>query len=97
MGRKKELEDQIALLQAKLNEFNNTPEDIYPLNTVVVFSFSNQRKIHYSKTAEELWRKLGTGTTKSLADWIIDTKELDAGYFEVYVLKTEETPIYASE
>ena len=87
----------IAKLQEELATLNQAPTDTFPFGTVVVFSAQSGVKWYYVKKGEEIWKPLSnTGAECSLAECILTAKKSGVGYFEVYVLITQEPPIYAS-
>lgn len=90
------IQAQIVALQAKLAILNLAPTDTYPFGTMVVFSPQVGPKWFYFKTAEESWRDIHSAIEKPLNEWILAAKESPVGYFEVYVLITQASPIYAS-
>lgn len=93
---KAEIQAQITALQVQLGILNSAPSDTFPIGTVVVFSASSGSKWYRVKTAEETWKNLLGAAEKTLAEWILESMESNIGYFEVYVLKVQETPIFAS-
>jgi hypothetical protein len=97
---KEQIEQEIAVLQARLNNLNRVPTDTYPFGTVVRFAANNNTsKWHYIKTAEDSWKSLeeDINTEQDLASWILEALESSIGYFEVYVLTVANTPLFTSE
>ncbi|MFY3741602.1 MAG: hypothetical protein HMLIMOIP_002060 [Candidatus Nitrosomirales archaeon] len=94
--KRAEIQEQIADLQSKLDIMNRVPSDTFPFGTVVVFSAASGSKWHYLKTGEETWLNLQVNTAKDLASWILTAVESNVGYFEVYELKVQPTPFFAS-
>lgn len=97
MSKKSDIENELAKLNKKLQILNSAPNDTYPFGTVVVFSAVEEW--YYVKIGEESWKKLGKSNLNeelSLAEWILNSVEADVGYFEVYVMITDEDPIYSS-
>lgn len=95
MGQRQVLIAQIAALQTRLDILNAVPDDLFSFGTVVVFSAANNVRWYYHKTAEETWTS-NTGVEKDLAAWILTAKESSIGYFEVYELRVQPAPFYAS-
>ncbi len=101
MGRREDIQDHINELQAQLDILNSAPEDTYSFGTVAVFAAATGDKWYYVKIAEESWSKLkrssaSTEIARALSEWILHAVNSNIGYFEVYILTVEETPIYAS-
>jgi hypothetical protein len=96
MGIREDLLAQITDLQGKVAILDSAPEDIYTLNTVVLFDAANGSKWYYRKTDEESWVNVKGGIVRNLAYWIYLATQSNVGYFEVYVLTPEEVPIFAS-
>jgi hypothetical protein len=95
VGQRQVLIAKIAELQAKLNILNAVPSDTFNFGTVVVFAAANNVKWYYNKTAEETWAD-SKGVEKDLATWILEARESAIGYFEVYELRVQPVPFYAS-
>jgi hypothetical protein len=90
--------DEIARLQTQLATLNRVPSDTFPIGSIVVFAsgIGGKNKWYYVKTAEETWRYFVTNVEKDLASWILEATEASIGYFEVYVLTVNGSPIFAS-
>jgi len=99
MTRKADITAQIASLQSELNTLNRVPDDTFNLGTVLVFS-ANSNSVHWyiRKTGIEAWTSMNlTPTvTKDLSSHIADALESSIGYFEVYELRVQPTPFFAS-
>jgi hypothetical protein len=96
MSRKTEVQAQIASLQTEYTLLNRVPSDAFSFGTIVVFA-SATSKWYYLKVAEETWRSMqGTTQEKDLASWVAFAYESAIGYFEVYELKVQPTPFFAS-
>lgn len=85
----------------KLAILNSIGEDTFPFGTVMVFNAATGAKWYYVKIAEERWQKLGTSAIEGphqrpLSEWIFYTEESPIGYFEVYELRVQPAPFYAS-
>lgn len=94
---KSELEEEIAALEAQLAILNSVNEDTFNIGTVMVFSMATPvAHWYYAKTAEETWLDVKNGGEQPLANWILDTVEANVGYFEVYEMRAQPTPFYAS-
>jgi predicted DNA-binding protein len=94
------LTEQLTTIQGQLSILNGVPEDTFNIGTVVVFAsgLSGAVKWYYVKMAEEVWMRLNgssSGTGKPLNEWALDAVEAHIGYFEVYELKVQPTPIYS--
>ena len=89
---------KITALQVQLAILNRVPPDTFTFGTTVVFASGpgGKYKWYYVKTGEETWMNFKDGTEKDLARWILAAMESDIGYFEVYVLVVQSTPIFAS-
>lgn len=99
VSKRQELQQAIDQLNAQLTILNSVPTDSFPVGTVVVFSSNNNtRHWHYRKLVNELWTPMAYNSKKELPleEWILQAKQTDIGYFEVYVLTVAETPFYAS-
>lgn len=98
MSQRSEIQAEIASLQVQLGILNRVPTDSFNLGTVVVFAAGNSGSVkwYYNKVAEETWANSATGVEKDLAGWILETMESNIGYFEVYELKVQPTPFFAS-
>lgn len=97
MGYREELLSEIAVRQLKLDVLDRAPEDTFTFGTVVVFDAGNGRRTYYAKVNEEAWIKLnGSPTEKPLNIWILLYVENFNGYFEIYELKPQAVPIFAS-
>ena len=83
-------------LQTKLAILNRVPTDSFAFGTVVVFSAATGVRWRFVKTAEETWLNLQVGGERTLAEWVLDGEESEVGYFEVYELRVQPTPLYAS-
>lgn len=94
MGRREEIEGQIAKYQKQLANLNRMPEDRFSIGTMMVFS-SESAKWYIRKVGEEAWTKLNSSTQTDLAGWILEAEESNVGYFEVYEMRTQPNPIYA--
>lgn len=92
---RQEIINQIAALQNKLAVLNSVPEDLFNFGTVVVFA-SPGHKWWRVKTEEETWKDFSTNEEKSLSEWVLEAKQSNIGYFEVYELKVQPAPFYAS-
>lgn len=97
MSLRTDLISQIADLQAKLAILNGVAEDTFSFGTVMVFAagLGGATKWYYHKTQEETWVS-DLGEEKDLASWILVARESNIGYFEVYELRVQPTPFYAS-
>lgn len=96
MNLKKKLQDDKREIERKLDIIDRVPGDTFPLGTIAVISLASGRKWYIIKTDEETWQDIKRGNEKDLAQHIFDTVEANSGYFEVYIMTTDETPIYAS-
>lgn len=98
MTQKQKLQAEIVVLQDKVNILNRAPADTFNFGTVVVFASGQGGRVkwYYVKVAEETWQDMKNNSEKSLADWILNAHESNIGYFEVYELKPQPAPIYAS-
>lgn len=98
MTKRADLQKQIDKAQAQLNTLERVPEDKFPFGTVAVFSTAEGIKWYIVKVAEEAWRNMLTGnSTRTLEDHILEAVENeDTEYFEVYILKAESQPFFAS-
>ena len=96
MTLRDELNAEITEAQRKLAILNSAPSDTFNLGTAVVFSAANGFKWYYVKTSEETWLDLRSGNAKDLASWILEAKDSAIGYFEVYELRPQPAPVYAS-
>lgn len=94
MGRKQEIENEIKELQKDLVILSRVGEDTYPIGTLALFT--GTRKWYYVKVAEESWRNVGGNREQELRDWIFEAEKSNVGYFEVYILNPDQSPIYAS-
>jgi hypothetical protein len=97
--RKSDIQDRIKDLQSRLDILNRVPTDKFSIGTVVVFSSNGGSHWYYLKTGEETWisfNKNLSGVEKDLANWILDGIESNVGYFEVYELKVQPNPFFAS-
>lgn len=95
---KADLQAQIAVLQSRLAVVNRIPDDTFNFGTVTVFASGAQGKIkwYYAKVAEETWKSLQDGTEKSISQWVSDAVAANIGYFEVYELRAQPLPWFAS-
>lgn len=94
---KSELEAEIAALEDQLAILSSVGEDTFNIGTIMVFSMANPvAHWYYAKTAEETWLDVKSGEEQPLANWILDTVYANVGYFEVYELRAQPLPFYAS-
>lgn len=93
-----DLQAQLALIQAKINILQASPSDTFPLGRIALFaSNSGNTRWYYVKVAEESWKDLNNpGITKPLNEWILQARESGVGYFEVYEMRPQASPFYAS-
>ncbi len=99
MTRKTDITAQIASLQSELNTLNRVPDDTFNLGTVLVFSAnSNTTHWYIRKTGVEAWTSMNISppVTKDLSSFVADALESNVGYFEVYELRVQPTPFFAS-
>lgn len=97
MNRRERLQIQIDELNGQLAFLNRIPEDKFPIGTILVFSASHAEDWYILKTAEGTWKNFTRNTiTRSLAEWIEEENNADVEYFEVYELKVQPTPFFAS-
>jgi hypothetical protein len=87
---------EIAELQAQLVILDSVSADAFPFGTIVVFDYGGGNKNYRVKTGEETWKHMSTATERSLAEWILDSKDNSSTYFEVYVMTAATIPFYAS-
>lgn len=95
MSKRTEIQAQITNLQAQLAVLNSVPEDTFHFGDVAIFA-SNTAKWHYIKVDEEAWRPINGGAERPLSEWILNNKDANIGYFEVYIMKPQASPIWAS-
>ena len=98
MSRKTDITNQIAALQTELAALNRVPDDTFNVGTVLVFaSAGNTRHWYIRKTAVNTWMSLtSVPTSGEMLSFISDALESDTGYFEVYELRPQPAPFFAS-
>jgi hypothetical protein len=87
-----------AEIDRKLAILNRSPTDTFPFGTIVVFSKGTTPadKWYYLKVSEETWKDMQSGEVRDLASWILTGEESAVGYFEVYKMTVDTTPIYTT-
>ncbi len=95
---KKAIQADIEKLQKRLAVIDRIPEDKYSIGTAVVFAFNTGAKRYYVKTEEEGWATVASGSkyVNTLEYWILKSID-ESQYFEIYEMRTQPQPIYASE
>ncbi len=97
MGLREDLQAQLAEVQGQLAILDNIPEDTFNFGTVLIYAPATGAKAYYVKTGEEIWTNIKSGLTNDLASIIFNFKTASIGYFEIYEMRAESAPIYASD
>lgn len=98
MRLREQVQNKIERLEQQLAILNRIPEDTFTFNTVVKLAYAERAPVFWTKVGEERWIRLSaTPKILDLTTLIYEAIESREGYFEVYILEPQETPIYASE